>query len=311
VSLIKKMRCFFVFLLIPFGCKEAVEPKSNTSSFKETTSAGYEFHEGRVKNACVLQGVSYHVKFGPHEFSNRFTLFMHRIKAKEKKLRIHEARREIEASLNQQGLQLIALINGGYFDEKNVVPLSYYRASRQGSEHIANNAPGGSVRPCLVYNPQSLKGAFEIADSDEKKYREMRTLQNAEIMCAGPQLIKDNEILPAYENSLKNGKFSPEWRPNKDDPLKLTHKVPRAGSCIGSDGSFHLFMQHDRVYCGPTMADFAAVMKEAQCRDGINHDGGGSVAMFVRSPNGKEYTFTGIKHEPVPVWLVIAEKVSK
>lgn len=210
---------------------------------------------------------------------------------------------EAKAALAGLGLEPAAVVNGGYFDRATGEVLSYYKSSRLGTSAPSNSSQG--PRACMVFDPAT--GAAGVYQSTEANYRLFRR-SGAEVYCAGPQLLEDGADVAARQYCRE--RFSPACRPDRSDPgLQFFEPSPRTGSCAAPGRVFKLFSANSAAArCGLGVPDLARAMAAEGCRDGLNHDGGGSAKLYLSGGDGPAVVAAGAGTERsrrLPVWIAV------
>lgn len=212
---------------------------------------------------------------------------------------------ELVQHLEKKGVRLIALINGGYFNTTTPSSIySYYRSSFTNKAWPRNSTL--SPRACMVWNRKT--NAFTLLQSSENNFKLFSLLEDVEIWCAGPQVV--NEGKDVSETQFCAEKFSPKCRADRQDPgIGFYTEWPRTGSCYTIHGELKLFSFNSSVErCGASIKQLAQIMIQEECFSGMNHDGGGSSALYTHFPNSGEGFWPDRLNRRVPVWIGVFEK---
>ena len=166
----------------------------------------------------------------------------------------------------------MAAVNGSYFDINLGNPICFLRVD---GVNIGENIPnlGDSVnRKYYQHAALALRdGRPRIVQPDSNRFWE-DSLDYADIMTAGPMLIRHGELVP-----------------QRDDRTFVTHRHNRTALGLRPDGTVLIVSADGRFKKqaeGLTLPELELVMKWLGCREAINLDGGGSTTMYVREAGG-------------------------
>ena len=217
------------------------------------------------------------------------------------------------AAIRRSGVEPVAVINAGFFDGNNQI-FSYYKSTTNQVEASDNSSLG--PRGCAWHDHGTL--GFEFLGSTDANYQRMHQAAGAEVVCAGPMLIRHS--VDVLDQQICNEHFSPGCRKDRTDGLNYLGNYPRSGVCVTAAGSLKLFaVTSSKKKCGMTMAELTHEMMAAGCTEGLNLDGGGSSKMYynaqagasVASSSAGAVTVDGTDpNRGIPVWLVIVRKSS-
>ena len=184
-----------------------------------------------------------------------------------------------EVSTLAQRNGALAAINGTFFDMDLGNPICYLRIDGQ---TVGENTPSAtdSVRR-KYYQHATLclrEGRPQIVLPDSNRLWE-NTLNEANIMTAGPMLVRNGNLVP-----------------QRDDRTFVTKRHNRTALGMRPDGTMLLLVADGRFQHqaeGLSLPELERVMLWLGCVDAINLDGGGSTTMYVQ---GKP--FDGVVNYP-------------
>ncbi len=210
------------------------------------------------------------------------------------------------AALLRRGLIPVGLINGGFFLRDESAILSYYRSSALGGE-LPRNSPR-SPRACMVFFPPAY---WWLLQSTPANYRLFGSLPEAEVYCAGPQVVEDGRDVSARQLCAES--FDPRCRPDGSDPgIKFHSNTPRSASCMTLDGDLKFFSANSgSAKCGMTGPELARAMAAEGCHSGMNHDGGGSAKLYLWDMRVEPLVAAGYGEDRLrasPVWAAVVRR---
>jgi Phosphodiester glycosidase len=231
-----------------------------------------------------------------------FVLGIHALKGK-----------ELAKSLVAQKIKVKVIVNGSFFNEKTGVSTTYFKGktSVQETKQIEHTqAVFFPERACLGYSKSSSE-KLSIKSFLTPNNNVFKSSAFDEVFCAGPKAIENSTVV--VSESVCQEKFSPGCRSDKQDPISVNHSQARTATCFIKSSSAYptlkIFQVSSELWnCGLSLQDMAKKMKEANCQQGLFHDGGNSSAMVVLNGSELEY-FHGPKllERAVPVWLGVSE----
>ena len=162
----------------------------------------------------------------------------------------------------------IASVNGTFFDMKNGGSVDFIRANGRiinENQLLSNGERAKHQQAALVINKGKLRIAkWDGTDDWEKK------LEGEDVMLSGPILVFDKQrLLPDSSN------FNVARHPRTAIAVTKNNRV----LFITVDG-------RDPNAAGMNLFELADVLKWLDCREGINMDGGGSTALWIKDEPG-------------------------
>lgn len=214
--------------------------------------------------------------------------------------------RAAAAALLRRGLIPVGILNGGFFARDESAILSYFRSGAMGNAlpHNSRRSP----RACMVFLPPA---DWSLRQSTPEDYAIFGTLPDAEIYCAGPQLLEEGRDVSARR--LCEEGIIPSCRPDRSEPgINFAGDVPRSASCVTRAGDLMFFSANSAAAkCGMTGPALARAMAAEGCRFGMNHDGGGSAKLFLWDMRGHPVVLAGAGEDRLrasPVWVAVVRR---
>jgi exopolysaccharide biosynthesis protein len=162
-------------------------------------------------------------------------------------------------------MQMDIAINGSFFNMDNGEPACFLKI---------NDTIKGVSRYDLKPNyflDQLEEGGVIIKENSlhifqKPECRGWISMRESNIMESGPLLIWENTILKQEDISFNTNRF------------------PRSGLCITNDNKVLLFAVDGGANeaAGMSIPEFAMLMKDMGCKEGINLDGGGSTTLWLK-----------------------------
>ena len=219
------------------------------------------------------------VHFTRHEYfqSNQFIAFLEIPPQSGYSLKLAAKPMRTKTSSIAKQHQVVAAINGSFFDMDKHFPVCFLRIDGQ---NIGENIPGKDTanRKYYQYGALLINGdSVCIVRTDSARVWEC-SLPDSNIMTAGPLLL-----------------YHGEKQDVRQDRTFVSNRHNRTAMGIRPDGTILLFVVDGRTKEseGMTIDELTKTMKWLGCTDALNMDGGGSTTLYIRN-----YPNDGIVNHP-------------